>query len=65
MWIEGVTDMITVASSHALVMRSPEVADLVLGFLANGFFGDEPAGRVDAVAAACAASEDHQDPATP
>jgi triacylglycerol lipase len=65
MWIEGVTDMITVASSHALVMRSPEVADLVLGFLADGSFGDEPEGRIDAIKSACAATEDHQDPATP
>ncbi len=60
MWIDGVTDMITVASSHALVMRSPEVADLVLDFLANGRFGEEPGGRVEKIAAACSGTADEQ-----
>ena len=65
MWIDGLTDMVTVASSHALVMRSSEVADLVLGFLSNGNFGDEPENRIDTIAAACSETEDDRGPATP
>ncbi len=65
MWIEGVTDMVTVASSHALVMRSPEVADLVVDFLANGRFREEPGGRVDKIAAACSGTADDPGPEMP
>lgn len=47
MWIEGVTDLVTVPDSHTFVMRSPEVADLTIRFLRSGRFkggaGDLPA----------------------
>jgi hypothetical protein len=46
-------------------MRSSEVADLVLGFLSNGNFGDEPENRIDTIAAACSETEDDRGPATP
>lgn len=65
MWIEGVTDLVTVANSHALVMRAPEVADYVLGFLKNGYFGEEPGDRIDRVAAACRKAEPDPDSGTP
>ena len=38
MWIEGVSDMITVPDSHAFVMRSPEVARQTVQFLREGHF---------------------------
>jgi pimeloyl-ACP methyl ester carboxylesterase len=38
MRIAGMTDFITVARTHAFVMRGPEVADLVIRFLRDGGF---------------------------
>lgn len=56
MWTEGVDDMITVPDSHALVMRSREVARQVLHFLAEGSFDRDAAGAADEVAARCASA---------